>query len=1609
MIVETWNFLQVQVALYFNGELGPSLLGRALPSERAKPIRGLCQRLKGKSGRFRGNLSGKRVDFSGRTVISPDPNLRIDQVGVPLQVAKILTYPERVTNFNLEQMKILIKNGPHVHPGANYVEFSAENEKTPFIKKSLQYGDRKKIAARLRVGDIVERHICDDDIVLFNRQPSLHKLSIMAHRVKVMPWRTFRFNECVCAPYNADFDGDEMNLHLPQTEEAKAEAAVLMPSQLNISTPRNGEPLIAATQDFLTAVFLLTQRDIFFNKESFCALAVYAGDAMERIDIPKPAILRPQNLWTGKQLFSLLVKPNNDDLTIDYDQSLNSAIFQGDRLGHLKIKKPKKWPDISFQLAERNYSGSFELCPNDGYVHMRRSMLISGNVAKNTIGQGSKNGLVYTLYKDHGATAAATCMNRIAKLAARYLGYHCGFSIGIGDVTPSNELNQLKQREIFQGNADAAEQIKLFKNGQLPLKPGCDAGQSLEVELSGLLGKVREKCGKLAMKTLPRANAPRLMAESGAKGSALNVSQMTACLGQQAVDGKRVADGFYRRTLPHFPFDALEPAAKGFVQNSFFSGLSATEFFFHTMGGREGLVDTAVKSISWDTRIIVVDQGVCKHIEIGRWIDQRLASHKTKVKFYPNDHNLEVLNVSNVWISTTDMEGNISWGSVTALTRHDPGDVLYKIKTQSGREVTVTASKSLLVWDPKRRCLQEKEPAHVNTGDFVPVTEFLPTPRNYTTTIDLDSIFSKTEYIHGTQFHIALSLMKSAKHSHEKNARGWWKSNLGTKFSLPFSTMAQLQQFINKSECIKSGYIYQCATYGIDACIADKFELSYENGQFIGLFLAQGYAKETNVKITTIEDSVITFLRSWFTRWNINFVQEVSGSTILGYSTLLARLLHQFCGGASKNKFVPKEAFLASKEFVCGILSGFISGSGSIDEGGISASSASEILIEGISSLCTRLSIFCQTFVDSNDNYCITINTLWIDRFRQMVKLVHVPKQQKLMKLSTLTKIHMTKINDIVLDTIVSIDQVSPTLYPKMYDLTVPSTLNFGLANGLQVRDTAQTGYMARRLMKALEDLSVQYDGTVRNSESNIVQLVFGDDGLDPGKMEANDGPVDFDRLLFRLLSGDASPTEEDTNELTIDGFLPPQNTLAIKNSYDLDDTPAVRFQQEVKHFFEKKNIDPQTAATFKKLASWKYMRTLVEAGEAVGAVGAQCISEPGTQMTLKTFHFAGVASMNVTLGVPRLTEIINASKSISTPIITAALDNAYDAGVARVVKARLEKTTLGEVCKEMKQVFDLKNGACLEVVLDLHLINDLDLNVNLASARSAVINAKTQAKCPPILRVLNAEHLQIRGGAGNLDTFRVMLPSCDSIKSTTTNAWKPGNYYSTAHSSKIKLDHGDDPTIFALHALKQALPNVVVTGIPSVNRVVINSDEKETNKYHLLVEGYGLEQVMGTEGVDGRNTTTNHVNELESVLGIEAARATISSEISYIMRAYGISIDRRHLALLSDVMTFKGLVLGITRFGVSKMRESVLMLASFERTTDHLFDAAVHGRNDKIVGVSECIIMGIPIPLGTGSFKLLQDNHASGTAPLPPESINKKKILSPFHKKRSLIMNHYR
>ena len=555
-LMEQWDFLQAQIAMLVNSEC-PGVT----PPGQYVAMRGFCQRLKGKQGRFRGNLSGKRVDFSGRTVISPDPNLAIDQVAIPEHVAKTMTYPEKVSRSNIERLRQAVRNGARRWPGANYLIKESSG-----FKQLLKFGNHSRRGADLNIGDVVERHLIDGDIVLFNRQPSLHKLSIMAHRVCVRPSRTFRLNECVCTPYNADFDGDEMNVHVPQTEEARAEALELMGVQHNLATPKSGEPVIAAIQDFITGAYLLSNKDKFYDRKTFAHICSYMVEGNEHIDLPPPSIIKPVTLWTGKQVFNVLLRPNK-----------SSNVY------------------INLDAPCREYRAELNatrvMNKKDAWLCIRNSEVMCGVMDKSTVGPGKKESVFFAILRDFGEDAAVAAMNRLARLVSRFLSGQA-FSIGIGDVRPGQKLTLSKDVLVEKAYAACDSFITEFRE-----KPSEEnSEQKMESEISKTLSQVRNDAGNFCIAELSKNNAALLMANCGSKGSPVNVSQMVAVVGQQIINQQRVQEGFQDRTLPHFPKSARQPPSKGFVRNSFYTGLDPSEFLFHAMSGREGLVDTAVKT-----------------------------------------------------------------------------------------------------------------------------------------------------------------------------------------------------------------------------------------------------------------------------------------------------------------------------------------------------------------------------------------------------------------------------------------------------------------------------------------------------------------------------------------------------------------------------------------------------------------------------------------------------------------------------------------------------------------------------------------------------------------------------------------------------------------------------------------------------------------------------------------------------------------------------------------------------------------------------------------------------------------------------------------------------
>ncbi|MFX1409027.1 MAG: DNA-directed RNA polymerase subunit A', partial [Promethearchaeota archaeon] len=563
IVEDLWELLQYHITTYFDNQVS------GIPPARhrsGRALRTLTQRLKGKEGRFRSNLSGKRVDFSARSVISPNPYISINEVGVPIEIAKILTIPTNVNDWNIEEMKQMVLNGPFRHPGANYI---IRNDRRRIDLRYVK--NRKIIADMLSPGFTVERHLSDGDLVLFNRQPSLHRMSIMAHEVRIMEGRTFRLNLTVCPPYNADFDGDEMNLHVPQSEEARTEAELLLKVQEHILSPRFGGPILGGIQDFISSVFQFTSKDALYSKKETLKL-LYVGDIFENnpdfsLDQLEPAVSDPEPYYSGKQIFSTLFP---DDLNI-----------------RVRSKFCKKC-----EVCEE------EDCPYDAYVEIKNGHLITGTIDENSFGAMQSNSILQRIIKDHGNARGRQFLDSATKMLLNVIRQN-GMTMGLDEVYVKGKAFNAIQKILEDANEESERLINAFlKNDTKVLKraPGRSMRETLELRIRQVLAEARKKAEETAAEYIGDEAHSVIMTKSGARGNILNLGQMSAVVGQQAIRGERINRGYSLRTLPHFKVNDLSPKSRGFVSSSYRNGLKPEEFFFHAMGGREGLVDTAVRT-----------------------------------------------------------------------------------------------------------------------------------------------------------------------------------------------------------------------------------------------------------------------------------------------------------------------------------------------------------------------------------------------------------------------------------------------------------------------------------------------------------------------------------------------------------------------------------------------------------------------------------------------------------------------------------------------------------------------------------------------------------------------------------------------------------------------------------------------------------------------------------------------------------------------------------------------------------------------------------------------------------------------------------------------------
>ncbi len=542
IVEDLWDLLQYHVTTFFDNNIAQ------LPPARhrsGQPLKTLTERIKSKEGRIRHNLAGKRTNFSARTVISPDPMIELFEVGVPFAIANKLTVPEKVNEWNIQYLKKFVENGPEKYPGANYII------RPDGKKKKITEETKEASLEELQPGYVVERHLMDGDIAIFNRQPSLHRMSMMCHRVKVLPGKTLRLNPAVCSPYNADFDGDEMNLHIPQTEEARAESEILMEVQTQLISLRYGLSIIGCTQDAISGNYMLTKGAEMSREDAI--------DLLASVGLTDFSKFSRKSIVNGKEIFSALLPD-----------------------------------DFNYEGHSRSCDRSKDKCDKETHVVIEDGKIVSGVLDRNSLGEES--GLMLrNIHQKYGKDYSIDLLGKIFRLGIEYL-LRVGFTSALADTDMPESAKAKIRDDLDAARKEVDSLITHFREGKLETFPGKTTQETLELKILEVLNKARNETGKTVAQFADKRSHTMIMAESGARGNLLNLAQMAACVGQQAMRGKRIEKGFEGRTLSHFKKGDLGSEAHGFIANGFKTGLTPAEFFFGSMTGRDSLMDTALRT-----------------------------------------------------------------------------------------------------------------------------------------------------------------------------------------------------------------------------------------------------------------------------------------------------------------------------------------------------------------------------------------------------------------------------------------------------------------------------------------------------------------------------------------------------------------------------------------------------------------------------------------------------------------------------------------------------------------------------------------------------------------------------------------------------------------------------------------------------------------------------------------------------------------------------------------------------------------------------------------------------------------------------------------------------
>lgn len=554
IVEDLWDLLQFNITTYFDNNTAgvPPAKHRS-----GRALNTLAQRLKGKKGRFRYNLIGKRVNSASRSTITPSTNIGIDEVGVPEEVADILTVPEKVTSWNLSRVKDYITSGK-----VNYIITKSGR------RKLVTEENKQDILDTLEEGSTIKRKMMDGDVIIFNRQPTLHRVSIMGHKVKILPGKTFRLNPISCPPYNADFDGDEMQIHVPQSEAALAEIKNLMMANQHILSMRDGKPLIVPGEDLISGGYLLTKNSTEFTKKE-------AMDLLYSIGITQlPTADRGRGMYSGKLIFSQILPK---DLNLEYENKMYSVVRQ------VKGKVTKK--DVE---------------KYDCYFKVEKGNLVSGVIDERI---NKPKNLIDVLVRHYSKEYIVEFYYKLAKLVF-YAVSKKGLTIALDEYrTP--DLLQVEIDEKYKKLISTTNGvIRKFENKTLPLISGKTLEETFELEMIKAASETKDEISKKVLEIkfnemfdetkISNNNTTMLSSVGGSRGRVTNLVNIVGFWGLVTVRTGRPKAGFSDRFLSSNVVGTKALVDYGFIKNNFFNGMTPKEYFIHSIGGRQGEIDTGV-------------------------------------------------------------------------------------------------------------------------------------------------------------------------------------------------------------------------------------------------------------------------------------------------------------------------------------------------------------------------------------------------------------------------------------------------------------------------------------------------------------------------------------------------------------------------------------------------------------------------------------------------------------------------------------------------------------------------------------------------------------------------------------------------------------------------------------------------------------------------------------------------------------------------------------------------------------------------------------------------------------------------------------------------------